>query len=134
MELMRGNVDNENHGCWCDKKVSFFIMIRRQRKSYAQDDVKLALRKQGTWCMHTYCTLFYLLKEYYKSRVLNINDLHLNLDLSQEWSEKIVEHCGTSQDFLFFTDGKPWITCRPVNGKMSTKITLQLGENNTNLV
>ena len=46
--------------------------------------------------------LFCLLKEYYESRVLVADCRRFIPDLLQQWSEAMVECCGTSHAFFFF--------------------------------
>ena len=61
MELMPNKIVNEKHGHFCDKKVSFFIMLRSCYKPDAWEDTKLVLRKQRTWNVHIHHDLFHFL-------------------------------------------------------------------------
>ena len=116
------------------RKKSFFLVFRRWRKPDTWDDVNIAFRRQTPWCTHTHCTLFCLLKEHYERCVLVLDYRRLTPALLEEWIQTMESHCGAAHDFLFFTDGKPWRTCRPGKGKAANDVMSQVGDSDTNLV
>ena len=69
-----------------------------------------------------------------KKCVLVLYYRRITPDLLQEWSETMVDHCGTAQELLFFVDGKPWRTCRLGAGKAAHEVMRQVGHGNVNFV
>ena len=63
---MPGKILNENYRYCCIKNIYFFIKIRAQSKPDAWD-FEWVLRKEWAGCMSIYCTLFSMLKDYYKA-------------------------------------------------------------------
>ena len=78
--------------------------------------------------------LFYLLKQHYEKYVLVIDYRRLTTDLLKEWSETMVDHCGTAQDFMFFIDGKPCRAYPTGTSKETHEKMRQVGDENVNFV